>query len=327
LIIRKLNLWKKDEYHYPHAMGFIPNIRAYLHETGELRPAVMVIPGGGYSFASVREGAPVARRFYKLGFNAFVLTYTTNPLQTMPLGDQPAADAARAIRLIRSKNQELFVDPHKLAVCGFSAGGHLAGTVSNQFGELTDPDPDLASISARPDASILCYPVITTDEAWSHKGSFLALLGETPGKRMLNHASLEKHVTKKTPPTFLWATMTDQSVPVENTLLYAKALREKGIPFALHLFSQGKHGLSLADEDWANRRCKEDYTHDQLFRVLRAVETGEIPVSEEKKTEYFTNFSYGPDAPPKPLDVPVPEVQVWPENAAKWLHELFRQQA
>lgn len=324
MIIRKFNLWKKEEYDYPHAMGFIPNIRAYLHETGEIRPAILIMPGGCYCFTSMREGPLVARRFYKLGFNTFVLTYTTNLTQTVPLGNQALADAARAIRFIRSKHHELFIDPSKIAVCGFSAGGHLAASLSNQHEEPADPDPACAAISARPDASILCYPVITTEEAWSHKGSILSLLGENPGNRQLEHASMEKHVSKNTPPAFLWATMTDPEVPVENTLLYAKALRDHGIPFALHLFSQGKHGLSLADEDWAYRRCKEDYTNDQLRRVLKAIDTGRIPMSDERKQEIFERHAYGPDAPPKALDVPVPEVQVWPETAARWLYEIFR---
>ncbi|MBQ3973140.1 MAG: alpha/beta hydrolase [Lachnospiraceae bacterium] len=314
-------LWEKQEYRYPHGagVGFSPFLTAYLHEDQEVRPIMIVVPGGAYRYPSVREAAPVARRFYDLGYQAFVLTYTCNPALKVPLGMQPLDDLARAVRLIRMGAGEIHGDPDRLVVCGFSAGGHLTGSLCVHHADAEDPDPEKNRVSARPDAAVLSYPVITSEPGVTHAVTMQALLGENPPAAFTEYMSLEKQVQADTPPAFLWSTVTDESVPMENALRYATALREKKIPFELHVFSQGKHGLSLGDEDWALRRCSETYVREQELAVLKAAEEGRIPMSEEEKDAFFKDFLYGPYAGVKDYDTPAPWIGNWPEMADSFI--------
>ena len=317
----RINLWQSGEYNYPHGagVGFSPFMTAYLHEDDAVRPVFLVVPGGAYRYPSVREGAPVARRFYELGYQAFVLTYTCNPAVMVPLGMQPLDDLARAVRLIRLHAGDFHADPDRLVVCGFSAGGHLAASLCVHFEDAEDPDLVLNAISPRPAAAVLSYPVITADPAFTHAVSMESLLGKEPPAAFRDYMSLEKQVRRDTPPAFLWGTMTDESVPVENALRYGAALHEKKIPCELHIFSQGKHGLSLGNEDWAMRRCREFYCREQELAVCRAIEAGRIPVSEERKDQIFKDFLYGPYEGEKAPDQPAPWVTAWPEMAADFL--------
>ena len=244
-----LAIWQKGEYQYPLAFGFVPKLVSYIHEEGEqARPCMLVVPGGAYCVVSPTEGEIVAMEFYEKGYNAFVLTYTTNPLMLEPLKDQPMRDLSRAIRFIRSRAGEFCIDPDRLVICGFSAGGHLCASVCVHFADISDEVYE--GISNRPDAAILSYPVITSGDK-AHQGSIQALLGADATEAELKYMSLETQVTENTPPCFLWQTATDEAVPVENSYLFAQALKEKGITFAHHVFSCGKHGLSLANEKWA----------------------------------------------------------------------------
>lgn len=220
--IRKEVLWKEGEYAFPMAFGFVPNITAYLHEEGEKpRPCMVVVPGGGYSLCAPSEGEPVAKRFYEMGFDSFVLTYTTNLLAQVPLGKQPMRDLARAVRWIRSHTPEYGLNPERVVLCGFSAGAHLCGSLCVHFDDVPEEDPFLKGYSARPDAALLCYPVVTAGEH-RHEGSFRALLGEwkpqdsdkAPGDdNHLEYFSIEKQVRGDMPPCFLWQTVTDEVVP------------------------------------------------------------------------------------------------------------------
>lgn len=245
----RILIWKEAEYHYPLACGFIPNLVSYIHEESEERPAMLVVPGGAYCVVSPTEGEIVAKSFYQAGYNAFVLTYTTDILVREPLKMQPLQDISRAVRVIRRRAEEFGICPEKVAVCGFSAGGHLAGSLCVHYGDIEDPDSEYAGISNRPDAAVLSYPVITSGE-YAHRGSFEALLGKEASREELEYMSLEKHVTPQTPPCFLWQTVEDKTVPVENSYLFAQALKEAGVPFAHHVFARGEHGLSLADQQW-----------------------------------------------------------------------------
>ncbi|MDD4690185.1 MAG: alpha/beta hydrolase [Eubacteriales bacterium] len=201
------------------------------------RPAILICPGGGYNHVSPREGDTIALHFMNLGYQAFVLNYTVMPT------DKYGAlrEASEAMCIIRDNAEKWSVDPDKIAICGFSAGGHLAGSL----GTMWDRDFLGAGAKNKPNAMILCYPVISSDETIWHSGSFKNLMGEASD---YSEMSLDLNVSSATPPTFLWHTIEDTSVPVENTLRFANALQKNKIPFEMHIYPQGPHGLSLAPE-------------------------------------------------------------------------------
>ena len=186
-----------------------------------VRPAVLICPGGGYRFCSDREAEPIAMAFLAEGYQAFILRYSLNDQAAFP---QPLSDAEEALELIRRKSREWHVDPKRIAACGFSAGGHLAAALGT-MGRV------------RPAALILAYPCIL--ESMSK-----ILPWPVP--------SLEKEVDAQTPPTFIFTTSTDVVVPVENSFEFATALSQAGIPFEMHVFHEGIHGLSLAKPLTAN---------------------------------------------------------------------------
>lgn len=237
-------LWPKTPPH-DSKDGFVPSLTPYLLDGDETRGAVIVAPGGGYAGRASHEGGPVAEYFNRAGYHAFVLNYRVHPNRH----PAPLSDAARSVRLVRSRAEEWHVKPDKVAVLGFSAGGHLTGSLGVLFdqGDAGSEDP-VARISSRPDAIVLCYAVISA-ESFGHRGSFDNLLGPDATEVQRQSMSLEKLVKAETPPTFLWSTADDTAVPVENSFVFARALREKGIPFELHVFPHGPHGLGLASDD------------------------------------------------------------------------------
>lgn len=221
------------------------SLRAYLLDDIEgvpfcqARPAVLICPGGGYAYVSPREGEPIATHFLSMGFNAFILTYSVNKHHPQPL-----INAAWAMANIRMRHKEYGIDPNKIAVCGFSAGGHLAACLATMWA-----DPELCryvNISPRlmrPDAAVLCYPVIS-GVTRPHIGSFQALLGENPTQAELLSLSAETRVTPETPPTFIWHTADDGCVPAQNALVMAHACIKNKVPCELHVYDSGPHGLS-----------------------------------------------------------------------------------
>ena len=218
--------------------------------------AVVVCPGGGYSHLSeTKEGSDVAKWLNSLGVSAFVLKYRLGMRYHAPA---PLQDAARAMRTVRSRAKEWNLDANRIGILGFSAGGHLASTLGTHFDAGNDDaKDDIEKVSSRPDVLMLIYPVISMGDA-THKGSKLNLLGENPTPELIKLYSNELQVTKETPPTFLVHTMTDPGVPVENTMLFAAALRRAGVPFEVHLYEQGPHGFGLAPANpilasWAAR--------------------------------------------------------------------------
>lgn len=314
---RNVVLWKPGEYSYPFAFTFVPNMRAYLHtENTKQRPAMIVVPGGGYNVCTPAEGEPVAKKFYEMGCNSFVLTYTTDLLGQVPLKEQPMKDLARAVRFVRHHAEEFRIQKNAVLLCGFSAGAHLCGSVCVHYEDIKDPDPEYGRDSARPDAAILSYPVITAG-AFCHQSSFKALLGENAQEECRHYYSLEKHVTQQTPPCFVWQTATDEIVPAENSGLFAQALKAAGVPFAYHLFSEGVHGMGLADEAWAEDRFGEPYVMEQTFCLVRAIREGKLGDSPElmQLADYFS-YSQAAQAGDKKPDA---EVAVWPEMAWTWL--------
>ncbi len=206
-----------------------------------IRPAVVICPGGGYGFTSGREGDPIARRFLAAGYSAFVLWYE---VKSLPFPSHLLM-AAKAVATVRENAEEWGIDPKNITIAGFSAGGHLAGSL----GVLWNRDYVKDTLGYhngehRPDGMILCYPVITSGE-YAHRGSFNNLLMDRKCDELLEETSLEKQVSADTVPSFIWHTYEDACVPVENALLMATALRANGVPMELHIFPKGGHGLSL----------------------------------------------------------------------------------
>lgn len=221
--------------------GYTPTLTTYILDKirNDTRPAVLICPGGAYGGCADIEAEPIAMRFMAAGFHAFILRYSVYP------NKYPKAleEVSKSVQIIRQNAGEWHIDKDKIAVCGFSAGSHLAcslGVFWNQESIKT------ADESNKPNAMILSYPVITSGEK-AHRGSFDNLCGDNP--ELVEKMSLEKRVTKDTPKTFLWHTFADQAVPVENSLLFANALREHDIPFELHIYPEGRHGLALAIPD------------------------------------------------------------------------------
>lgn len=227
----------------------IPTIEVYLPAkqiaTGQ---AVVIFPGGGYSILAYDwEGTDFAKWLNSQGIAGIVVKYRlpksaslTDPKEV------PLMDAQRAIRMVRQNASSWNIDPAKVGIMGFSAGGHLASTLSTQYSHVVDrPMDSIDQLSARPDFSILVYPVITFVNPAIHSGSMKALLGENQTEELKKRFSAELNVTPETPPTFLVHAGDDAGVPVENSLLYYAALREKGVPASLHVYPKGGHGFAF----------------------------------------------------------------------------------
>ncbi|HEY8463173.1 MAG TPA: alpha/beta hydrolase [Bacillota bacterium] len=246
----KINIWENLHYLGAADDGFQPTLTTYILNGNQLRPAVLICPGGGYSRVSPREAEPVALQYNAAGLHAFVLDYSVAP-RKHPL---PLRDVARAICLIRENAAAWQVNPEKIAVCGFSAGGHLAASLGVHWEHpCLKGVAGITSTLTRPNALILGYPVISFGP-FRNQESFINLLGDQAPDSLLREFSLELQVKEETPPVFLWHSYVDQVVPVENTLLFANALRQKGIPFELHIFPDGPHGLSLATAETADQK-------------------------------------------------------------------------
>ncbi len=228
--------------------------------------AVIICPGGGYGgLALDHEGQQIAAWFNARGVAAFILEYRH---RGKGYGHPaPLDDAQRALRTVRSRAAEFKVDPARIGIMGFSAGGHLASTAGTHFdrGNPSADDP-IAKASCRPDFLILCYAVIAFDEPYTHRGSQNNLLGKDAPADLVRSLSNEKQVTKETPPTFLFHTDEDSGVPAENSVSFYLALRKAGVPAELHIFRPGHHGLGLAPKtpgtsDWP--KCLEGWMRSQ----------------------------------------------------------------
>ena len=226
----------------------VPSITVWLPRpelaTGS---AAVICPGGGYGMLAVdHEGKQVAEWLNSLGVAAFVLRYRLGPRYHHPA---MLDDAGRAIRTVRANAVKWKVDPGRVAIMGFSAGGHLASTAGTHFtaGKPDARDP-VERLSSRPDRIILVYPVVALATPFGHSGSLRNLLGDHPSQELIESLSNERQVTKDTPPTFLAHTNADTGVPAENSLLFAMALRKAGVPVELHLFELGRHGLGFGTD-------------------------------------------------------------------------------
>jgi len=207
-------------------------------------PAILIIPGGGYAFVSPREAEPIALQYAALGFVPFILNYSVSPFK------YPTAliEAAMAMIYIKENGKELNIDQNKTAAVGFSAGGHLCGCLATMADdEIIMQELGTHHISARPDAVVLSYPVITSIGK-SHVGSFDNLCGDN--QELRRKMSLETRVSKESSPAFIWHTYNDAAVPVQNSILMASAYEAAEVDFSLHIFQNGPHGVSTAD--WAS---------------------------------------------------------------------------
>lgn len=213
-------------------------------ERDRRRPLVLILPGGGYRYLSFREAEPVAVRLLGMGCHAAVLHYSVAPV-TFPA---QLLQVFSAIHTLRCNAETWHINPGRIIVMGFSAGGHAAASAGvfwskPHYAQLLNLEPK----DVRPDALALCYPVITSGP-FAHPGSIECLTGSADSPYR-GTVSLEKQVSSDVPPCFIWHTVTDSAVPVENSLMFASALRKNRVPFELHLFANGGHGLSLANAE------------------------------------------------------------------------------
>jgi acetyl esterase/lipase len=210
--------------------------------------AVVVCPGGGYGGLAIgHEGKDVADWLNSQGIAAFVLRYRLGPRYHHPT---QLTDVQRALRTVRSEAAHWKVDPARIGVMGFSAGGHLASTLATHFdASKTDATDPIDQASCRPDFVILCYPVVALSTEYAHQGSKRNLLGENPDSALVDSLSNEKQVTSDTPPTFMFHTNADTGVPPENSVLFYMALRKAKVPAELHIYEPGRHGVGLALQD------------------------------------------------------------------------------
>ncbi len=235
----------------PGALGTAPedkpSITPYLAKSPN-GTAVIVCPGGSYThLAMEKEGSDVAKWLNSLGISAFVLQYRLGPKYHHPA---MIHDAQRAIRTVRTRAASMHIQPDRIGIWGFSAGGHLASTAATHFdaGDPNAADP-IDRAGSRPDFAILAYPVISLNSEYAHVGSRTYLLGPNPDPKLVDELSNDQRVTPQTPPTFLFHTTTDATVPVENSVRFYLALRKAGVPAEMHIFQNGPHGVGLAPTD------------------------------------------------------------------------------
>lgn len=263
-------LWENEvPYFTPEYGQTEPALVPYLLKDGEVHPCVIVFPGGGYSGRANHEGEPIAQWLNSIGIHAFVLEYRVAPYTYKAI----LRDAVRSVRFVRCRAAEFGIDPGKIGVLGFSAGGHLALMTALRYmdAECRADDP-IDSVSGRPDLAVLCYPVVSF-VSYFHEGSMNRFLGEEPTWELRQKFAGEKAVTPDAPPMFIWHTAEDGSVPVENSIQLALSLREKRVPFALHVYPYGTHGKALARDLYQTELWTEECTR-WLFENFEMEERG-----------------------------------------------------
>lgn len=229
------------------------------------RPVMVVFPGGGYQFTSDREAEPIASAYFAHGYNCFVLRYVCGKGAKAP---NPLLDAAAAIAHVRLNADKYNIDPNRIAVIGFSAGGHLAGFIATQWHrKVISETLGIENELCKPNAAILSYPVITTNVS-THMESFDTLLGNEKSDELIKMVNLDENVDLRTCPCFIWHTATDDAVPVANSLSFARALTDKGISCELHIFPMGKHGLSRANAETAPDWATDEYIIPYVARWI-----------------------------------------------------------
>lgn len=240
--------------------AYLPYNMTEMCREHQRRPCVLICPGGGYAMCSQREAEPVALQYLKEGYNAFVLWYTVAP-KHFP---HALREVAASVELIHRNAEAWNCDESLVAILGFSAGGHLAALYSNAYDwpEVREVLPESKPVQA----SVLCYPVISADPAVAHMGSFECLLGHLPlTTEETERFSCDRLVCDTTPPAFLWHTSEDNCVPVQNSLRYATALADHHVPFELHIFPYGYHGMSLCTRETLDGEITPGMQHAQRW--------------------------------------------------------------
>ncbi|MBR4761919.1 MAG: alpha/beta hydrolase [Clostridia bacterium] len=247
----------------PYVQAYLPYNMAEMHRENDRRPAMVICPGGAYWMVSERESEPIALKFLDMGLNVFIVNYSTAPHR------YPAQllEVAATFDYINKNAEALHTIAEKVGIIGFSAGGHLAAHYSNLWDD--ELIKNRFGATYKPAASALCYPVISTVNP--HRGSFENLLGHFPEtEEEINRFSCEKLVGKQTPPTFLFHTAEDNTVPVQNSIYYANALADNGIPFEMHIYPYGWHGISTSDSlTLDSNNDKLPYISDWVIKVKR----------------------------------------------------------
>ncbi len=245
MLINKIDLYKY--FGLKRKKGALGYLTTYIIENSpeinmqRVRPAMIVLPGGGYQFLSDRENQPIALKFNSLGYNTFVLEYSIKNISY----PTQLIEACMAVAYVRLNAEALLVDPEHIGMVGFSAGGHLCASVATLYNdENVKKALKENADKVIPNAVILSYPVITSEEKYWERTSIENISGGK--KSLMNKLSLEKRVTGDSVPAFIWHTKEDGCVPAFNSLLYAAACQEHGVPYELHVFERGPHGLSLA---------------------------------------------------------------------------------
>lgn len=259
----KIYLWpdgapmakSKEDKDQPYLIAYYPS------QKNSQQSAIVICPGGGYQMlADDHEGKQVAKWYNDLGVTAFILYYRLGTNSSGYQHPVPLMDADRALKTVRSNAAKWGLNPDKIGIMGFSAGGHLASSLGTHFtdGDESSKDP-IEKVSSRPSFMVLGYPVISLVENYTHRGSMFNLLGNSPTKDEQLLMSNEKQVTNLTPPTFLVHTTEDSAVPVENSLFFYLALKQAGVPAELHVYEKGQHGLGMVNtkneafNSWADR--------------------------------------------------------------------------
>jgi len=243
-----IRLWQGEA---PGAQGSspedVPMLTSYVPKSGATGAAFVVCPGGGYGMLADHEGRPVAEWLNTLGVTAFVLRYRLGPKYHYPF---ITGDVLRAVQVVRSHAGEWNLDPHRIGILGFSAGGHIAASAATLFAEGKADATDLVEhSSSRPDAAVLIYPVITMKDPFTHRGSRENLLGKNPATELIEQLSLETRVTPTTPPTFIASASDDDAVPIENSLGFIAACRKSKVPIEAHFYMHGPHGFGLGGDN------------------------------------------------------------------------------
>lgn len=262
----------------PHAVGDSaadkPSITVYKAEKPN-GAAVVVCPGGGYGFlADDHEGKQVAEWLNTLGVTAFVLKYRiVTKDRPGPVHPAPLSDAQRAIKLVRLKARDFNIDPKRVGIWGFSAGGHLASSAATHWDLGLGNGNAIDNLSSRPDFCILAYPVITMEDGVTHAGSKRNLLGARPDADLVEKLSNEKQVTKDTPPTFIFHTSADTAVLPENAVRFYLACKKAGVPVEMHIYEKGKHGVGLGrDPKWTGGEQSVATWPDRLAEWMKSRE-------------------------------------------------------